>query len=68
MDDADRAARFQQEEIDAAVSRRKEVPSIRPNGGCHECFAPVGPKQIFCDSDCEKEWRKWKQREVAHGK
>ena len=52
MDDCDRAAKLQQIEREAAAARRVEVPQIKPNGACHYCLAPVGPRQLFCDSDC----------------
>jgi hypothetical protein len=62
MDDADRAADLQQREIDAALTHRKAEPPMRPNGGCHWCYAPVGPRQLFCDSECEQDWSRDQER------
>lgn len=55
MDDCDRAAKYQQDEIDAALSRREDEGPIVANGTCWNCLAPVGPRQKYCDGECADE-------------
>lgn len=31
-------------------------PKLVPTGECHYCFEEVGTKQLFCDSDCAKDY------------
>lgn len=63
MDEADRAAKYERQMTRAAIAHRKPVPRITPNYLCHNCEAPVGPKQLFCDSDCGEEWEQWITKE-----
>lgn len=67
MDEADRAAKYEQQAIKAAISHREEVPRLVRNGACHWCEAPVGPRQLFCDSECERDWQKWTRKERSRG-
>ena len=59
-DDADRARQLQQSEIERGIANRKPTPDLKARGRCYYCESPVGPRQLFCDSDCasdfEREW------------
>jgi hypothetical protein len=42
--------------------RRAEAVSLRPNGCCHNpyCREEVEGSKIFCDSECAREYEKYK--------
>jgi len=57
MDDADRAAEYQQAEIERAL--RNVVQERMPyTGKCYWCDAPVEGMRRFCDSDCRDDHHK----------
>ena len=57
MDDADRAAAYQQAEVERAL--RNVVQERMPyTGKCYWCDAPVEGMRRFCDSDCRDDHHK----------
>ena len=57
MDDADRAAEYQQAEIERAL--RNVVQERMPyTGKCAWCDAPVEGRKRFCDTDCRDDFEK----------
>jgi len=57
-DDADRAAKQQQEEIDRALATRRDRVGLLYTGRCHNCEENVDVPNRFCDSDCRWDWEK----------
>jgi len=62
MDDADRAAKRQAEEIEWALKNvgPAEIPYT---GNCAWCDAPVGCRDRFCDSDCRDDFERDQRRQ-----
>jgi len=54
MDDCDKARKIQQSEIEHDIANRRPVPDLKARGTCHDCGAPVGPRQLFCDATCSR--------------
>lgn len=63
-DEADKAAKAEERAREAALTHRRDEGPISACGTCHWCDAPVGPKQKFCDSDCEQDWSRDREREL----
>ena len=52
---ADKAAAYQQQEIDAAVTHRKPVGPVAV-GRCLWCDEPLSGDRRWCDTECRDEW------------
>jgi len=63
-DAADRSADLQRTANRSAAAVRKAEPDIHPHGRCHNslCELDVGPGQLFCDSDCAREFERERKR------
>jgi hypothetical protein len=62
--DADTSVDYQAAANESAAAVRKPVPGIQPRGRCHNplCELDVGPTQLFCDADCEREFERERKR------
>jgi len=61
VDEADRAAEYQQMFNDQALEDQKQRPALIPDWKCRWCDAPLERKGFYCDSDCEEDARKHRQ-------
>lgn len=66
-DEAEMAFDIEQQNLSSAIAAQlKQKSSLHPIGVCHYCDSTVNLKQLFCNSDCAKDWeREDKQRRVA---
>lgn len=62
-DDLDRAADYQQQMTDAALSMRREAPRLAATGECHWCAAPAPAPKRFCDSRCTQDWERFRENQ-----
>jgi len=62
VDDADRAAQLQREEIDRALKNVGPV-EMPYTGNCAWCDAPVGGRERFCDADCRNDFERDQRRQ-----
>ena len=59
-DGADQASELEQLALRIAIANAasgKGQPKITPNGACHNCEEPLKGGKLFCDKDCEQDWR-----------
>lgn len=68
MPDPADVAQYQAEQMEklAGVGHRK-IHDVRlhPKGQCYNCDEPVGKLMLYCDEECEVDWRK---RREARGR
>lgn len=55
MDDADRARKFQEQDLQRALDSRPAHSPLPRTGRCHWCDEDVGPEQVYCDQWCESD-------------
>lgn len=62
--EADTSVDYQAAANESAAAVRKTVPDIQPRGYCHNplCELDVGPAQLFCGPDCEREFERERKR------